>query len=244
MHESPVDSDALGPFQREFSAAVQGRRELVTGGLILVLLLAIGGVAVAVSKPAQRGVGVGVVGILGCGLGIYIFGAYRKCRRRVILHADGMELHDGGVTAAFRWQEVASLTGMLPVSSRGSPVYIGGPMTIELRDGRRFRLPLGYADADVLANFVHEKVLASRLPAVQVQFERGETVELGPVQVDRGGLHTGDRSLPLREVQGIGFTADDLIITCAGGQRWASLKIARFPNANLFLHLVRPQLSL
>ena len=101
-----------------------------------------------------------------------------------------------------------------------------------------------YADADVLANFVHEKVLASRLPAVQVQFERGETVELGPVQVDRGGLHTGDRSLPLREVQGIGFTADDLIITCAGGQRWASLKIARFPNANLFLHLVRPQLSL
>jgi uncharacterized protein DUF6585 len=239
-----MDSESLGPFQREYSAAEQGRREVLTGGIILALLLAIGCFALAVSKPHRRGIGIGVIGVLGSGLGLYIFGGYRKCRRRVLLHADGLELHDGGTTAAFRWQEVASLTGMLPVSSHGSPVYIGGPMTIELHDGRCFRLPLGYADADVLANFIHEKVLASRLPAVQVQLQRGETVELGPVQVDRGGLHTGDKSLALREVQGIAFTADDLIITRAGGQRWASLKIARFPNANLFLHLIRPQLSL
>ena len=47
----------------------------MTGGLILVLLLAIGGVAVAVSKPARaQGSAWVSVGILGCGLGIYMFG--------------------------------------------------------------------------------------------------------------------------------------------------------------------------
>lgn len=232
-------TDSLGPFQREYSAAPQGRYEVISGCIILAVILGIGVVALAFSQPGQLWIGVLLIGTLAAALGFYIYSGARKLRRRIRFHAEGMVLHNAGAETVVRWVEVAALAGMLPVSFRGTPAHVGGPLAIELHDGRRFRLSHGYADPDVLANFIHEKVVAVLLPAAQAQLERGQPVSLGPLQVDRAGLHMGDQSLPWSELQGIAFTADDLTITRAGGPAWATLKIAQVPNANLLLHLIR-----
>jgi hypothetical protein len=231
--------DPLGAFQREYSASSQGRYEVVSGSAILVGILAVGIFALTHSKPGQLWIGILLIGGLAGALGVYIYGGIRKLGRRILFHADGMILREGGRTDIFRWEEVASVTGMLPVSFRGTPVHIGGPMTIELRDGRRFRLAHGYADPDVLANFIHDKVLACLLPPALAALQRGEAVSMGPLQLDRAGLRHGEQSLPWSEFQGCSFTADDLTILRAGGQPWTTLKIAQVPNANLLLSLAR-----
>src|SRR5262245_36888186 len=126
----------LGPLQREFSATAQGRNEVITGGTILLVILGIGAFAITHSKPGQFWMGVGLIGALSAGLLVYIYAGYRKLDRRVRLHSDGMILQDGGEKAVIRWNDIVSLSGLLPVSFRGAPVYIGGPMQITLQDGR------------------------------------------------------------------------------------------------------------
>jgi hypothetical protein len=233
-------TDPLGTFQREYSASAQGRNEVLTGSIILLVVLGIGSFALAHSKPGQFWIGAALVGALAGALAVYIYAGVRKLRRRILFHADGMILQEGGETAVIRWDGIASLTGMLPVSFRGAPAHIGGPLHIALRDGRRFCLGLGYADLDVLATFLHEKVLAHLLPPAREALQRGETVSLGPLQVDRAGLRVAEKSLPWSEFRGVSFTPDDLLIVRAGGgPPWATLKIAQLPNANLFLRLAR-----
>jgi hypothetical protein len=229
--------DSPGAFQREYSAAGQGRHEVISGILLLLLILGIGTVALIYSKPGQLWMGILLIGGLGGALGFYIYGGVRKLGRRVLFHADGMILRDGGRTDVLRFDEVAALTGMLPITLRGAPAHIGGPLTITMRDGQRFRLPFGYADADVLANFLHEKVLAHLLPSAVEKIQCGEVVNMGALSVDRSGVNVDGKSLPWSEFRGVSFTPDDLIVQSASGQSWATLKIAKVPNANLFLHL-------
>lgn len=237
---SDMASESLGEFQREYSASAQGQYEVVTGTTILLAIIGIGAFVFTHSKSSSPALGVALLVTLAVGLGAYIYGGIRKLGRRVQLHTEGMILQDGCPPTAIRWDEVASLAGMLPVSVRGSPVYIGGPMQIVLHDGRRFRVGSGYAGLDALVATVHDWVLANLLPSARAGLERGETLSLGPLQVDRAGLHVGDRSLPWSEYQGVAFNPNDLMITRAGsGTPWATLKIAQLPNANLFLHLAR-----
>lgn len=234
----PIDS--LGAFEREYSASAQGHNQVLTGTILLLMILGIGSFALTHSKPGQAGMGVALVGSLVGALAVYIYAGARKLRRWVRFHTNGLILQDGGEMAAIRWEDIVSLTGLLPVSFRGAPVHLGGPMQITLRDGRRFRLAAGYQDLDVLASLLHEKVLTRLLPPAREALQRGERLSLGPVQVDRAGLHINEKSLSWSECQGVSFTADDLQILQAGGRRpWQSLKIAQLPNANLFLHLLR-----
>jgi hypothetical protein len=233
-------TDNLGAFQREYSAAALGRYEVITGSIFLLLILGIGAFALTHTQPGQVWLGVALIGALAGGLGVYIFGGIRKLGRRVLFHTDGMVLRQGGTTDVVLWSDVASLTGMLPVSFRGTPAHVGGPLSIELRDGRRIPLRHGYADMDVLANFLHEKVLAHLLPQAHQALARGETLGMGALQVDRAGLHAEGKSLPWLEVAGVSFTPDDMMILQAGAaQPWATLKIAKTPNANLLLQLMR-----
>jgi hypothetical protein len=235
-----MSADSLGAFQREYSAAAQGRTEVVTGGVLLLVLLGIGAFALMHTRPEQVWMGVLLIGGLAAALGVYIYAGVRKLRRRILFHADGMILHEGGSTSVVRWDEVASVRGMLPVSFRGTPTCIGGPMQIELRDGRHFRLASGYQDIEILGHSIHEKVLAHLLPQAQATLERGQAINVGCLQIDRTGIRTGDKSLAWSEYQDVSFSAEDLIIAQRGsGRPWAALKIAQTPNANLFLHLAR-----
>jgi hypothetical protein len=235
-----MTTDSLGAFQREYSASAQGRYEVISGGIIGLVVLGIATFGLIYSKPGQFWWGIVLIGVLGGALGYYIYGGIRKLGRSVLFYDDGMILRDGSKTDVIRFDEVAALVGMLPVDFRGAPVHVGGPMSIELYDGRRFHLPFGYADADVLANFLHEKVLAQLLPAAVEKLQRGEVVNnMGALSVDRFGVKVDGKSIPWSEFRGVTFTADDLILQSVSGQPWTTLKIAKVPNANLFLHLTR-----
>jgi hypothetical protein len=68
--------------------------------------------------------GVGLIGVLAGGLLVYIYAGYCKLDRRVRLHSNGMILQDGSEKAVVHWEDIVSLSGLLPVSFLGAPVYI------------------------------------------------------------------------------------------------------------------------
>jgi hypothetical protein len=231
--ESTTEFADLGSLLSEHSGAKAGQRDLTTGSIILIGLASFAGL-VMLTQPGPILV---LIGVLGAGMVAYMVPAIRNLGRRVEVRERGMVVHDGGNHVAFRWDEIASLTGMLPMHSSGQPIHLGGPLTIRLNDGQKFRFGSGIERLDALANLAYEKLLGRLDPTLQ-SIQRGESVDFGMLKVDRTGLGRGEQFLNWRDFQRVAFTADDLVILKREtGQPWLKVRLNQVDNANILVQI-------
>jgi hypothetical protein len=236
--EMPPSAAALGAFQRSYTAAPTVRKFLIAGGLFLVLIAGGGAMALTHTNEAEMPLGVGmVVGAAVLLVAGVAYGIYRvSCE--VLLFADGLIEKRRGAETLCRWDEVEALTGMVPTNNQfGMQCYVGGPLVLTRRDGKRLVISDGLQDFVPLTEYISAEVLKRLRPAARAAMDRGETVGIGPLRVDRFGVSQGDGdTLPWGEVSDVGVVDDWLMIHRAG-KEWFRGKLEKTPNAVLMLEL-------
>jgi hypothetical protein len=238
--EVPPSAAGLGEFQRSYTAAPTVRKILIGGGFFLILLAGAGVMALVNTKPADLPVGIAVLGGLAALLGAAVaFGIWRV-RGEVLLFADGLIVKRGGEERVCHWDDVEALTGMVATTNQfGMRCYVGGPLVLTRRDGRRITISDGLQDSVQLGEVITAEVLKRRLPEARAALERGDTVTVGPLRVDRLGLAQGDGdALPWGDVEEVTVVDDLLVIRRAGSPTpWFKGKLEKTPNAVLVLDL-------
>jgi hypothetical protein len=170
--------------------------------------------------------------------------------RSVRLYTGGIEVRFAGRRTVVAWDDIRAVAGGIPVRHRGVPAHVGGPMRLELADGRRVTVPSFVRNFDVLADRVHEEVLARLLPAAERELRRGGRLRFGPLAVERAGVHFDGRVLPWERFGGFSFPwrgsglstrAPDRICLHADDpvRPWASAPIQAVTNAHLLVALAR-----
>ena len=236
----PVSAVGLGEFQRAYTAAPTVRKILIGGGFFLVLLVGAGIMALVNTKPADLPVGIAVLGGLAGLFGACIaFGIWRV-RGEVLLFADGLIVKRGGEERVCHWDDVEALTGMVATTNQfGVRCYVGGPLVLTRRDGRKITISDGLQDGVQLGEVITAEVLKRRLPEARAALERGDAIVVGPLRFDRLRVAQGDgEALPWGDVDEVAVVDDLLAIRRAGSPApWFKAKLEKTPNAVLVLDL-------
>jgi hypothetical protein len=240
----------LGKCQRTFTSAAESR-DLV----IALMFLAVGGAGVpywfgAFGPNTEFPHPVALVlFLLSAAAGVVLLWIQVDIRlRSARLCAGGLEVRYAGRLTAVTWDDIRAVTGAIPVRHNGVPAHIGGPMCLELADGRRVTVPSFVQNHDVLADRVHEEALSRLLPVAEQAIRRGEQLTFGPLAVDSAGIHSDGRVLPWTQFGGFSFPwrdfgrlAPNRICVHASDpiNSWASVPAKAVPNAHLFVTLAR-----
>lgn len=235
-----VPAAGLGEFQRAYTAAPTVRKILIGGGFFLVVLVGAGIMALVNTKPADLPVGIAVLAVLALLLGACVaFGVWRV-RGEVLLFADGLVVKRGGEERVCHWDDVEALTGMVATTNQfGMRCYVGGPLVLTRRDGRKITISDGLQDGVQLGEVITAEVLKRRLPEARAALERGDAILVVPLRIDRLGLAQGDGdALPWGDVDEVTVVDDLLVIRRAGAPApWFKAKLEKTPNAVLVLDL-------
>jgi hypothetical protein len=236
----PAVAADLGDFQRSYTAAPTVRKILIAGGFFLVLLIGAGVMALTHTKDADLPVAIAVIGglallvVLGMAFGIW------RVRGEVLLFADGLIMKRGGEERVCHWDDIEALTGMVATTNQfGQQCYVGGPLVLTRRDGRKLTISDGLQDGVQLGEVITAAVLKRRLPEARAALARGDTITVGPLRLDRLGVAQGDGdALPWGEVEEVTVVDDLLVIRRAGSPApWFKGKLEKTPNAVLVLGL-------
>src|ERR1700677_2754123 len=131
-----MDQPDLGERFREFSAASDAKQTITTGIFILVVVGGIGAVALKFTKEEQIVLASCFFGAVVLGCLAYIVSGVLNLKRTLVLHENGMEVRSWNGNYSFRWNEIETIKGALPVLHRGTPIRVGGPMNIQLPAGK------------------------------------------------------------------------------------------------------------
>jgi hypothetical protein len=238
--EVPGSAAGLGEFQRAYTAAPTVRKILIGGGFFLILLVGAGVMALVNTKPADLPVGIAVLGGIAALFGAALaFGIWRV-RGEVLLFTDGLIVKRGGEERVCHWDDVEALTGMVATTNQfGMRCYVGGPLVLTRRDGRKITISDGLQDSVQLGEVITAEVLKRRLPEARAALERGDALTVGPLRFDRLGVAQGEGdALPWGDVEEVAVVDDLLVIRRAGVPApWFKAKLEKTPNAVLVLDL-------
>jgi hypothetical protein len=239
----------LGKYQREFVSSAERGDLLIAVGF---LLGGLGGAVywlVACGPLTDAGSFFTLLfSLLSAGFGGYL--TWHDVDSRL----GGVELYSGGLkvrrawrAAAIAWEDIAAVTGAIPVRHNGAPAHVGGLCRLGLTDGRAVDVPLTVQDFSALADRVQEEVLARQLPAAEAALRAGERLTFGAVAIDSEGLRVGEQALPWAEFTGFSFPWHDVGVAanmvCLHAndpvEPWAAVPAKDVPNAHLLVTLAR-----
>lgn len=237
-----MNENRLGDFRREFSSAAAGRQDLYTGLGLLALLLTLGPFALYHTRRDQLVLGVCVLAALLVANLAFIVYALLRGRQTIRYHANGLVFVKGAAREVVLWDDIEALRGCVPAtwSETNTTIFLGGPMTIEMKDGRKVYPTFDTEDADALQHIIHDEVLKRLLPPALEAIEQGETLKFGPFEIDREGLTYKGQSLSWDALEKFSFTPDNLVVhQLVAKKPWADVRVDRVPNSNLLLELAR-----
>lgn len=236
---------------------------LIAGILFSVFVAAVGIFlitgAVQWSSGANRYffVAIGLMVIL---IGVWLFvRAIRKraLGKRVLVFSEGLAYTQHGKTDIIRWDDVAAVWQNVIRHFYRQPWqtthrYTGTThvYTIKLNDGRKYTFDDALSNVGELGSTIQQESLHHILPRLRQVYEAGQTIPFGALSISKAGISRGYNTLPWDQVKEVeiyeGFlnvystkeqTITDLIFTKGKGT-WASVAVAKTPNAFVFKALV------
>lgn len=115
-------------------------------------------------------------------------------------------------------------------------------------DSKKWSVHYEVAQSDNLAKAVSEEIVRRNLDPALERIAQGETVQFGPLRVDRNGITLKDRTLSWEQVSSIGVVVEQraggvgrrFTIKQVGNDReWGSVEERKLPNFELLFALVR-----
>lgn len=181
---------------------------------------------------------------------LLFFGAFLWFRRvrmhwreAAVLYSDGLAYYDGGKILVFRWEDVAAI---FTCENRYNPSNSlqrksKGGYTIVHQDGKVLKLGGHLQMVDKLYEDIRSQVYHPILTRCCTAYDSGETVQFGPLKMNRGlGLITPNKSYLWDEIGQATIEQGRLHIT-PKGSGWStgfSAPLGVVPNLDVFLAMV------
>lgn len=94
-------------------------------------------------------------------------------------------------------------------------------------------------DVSALGEAVVKATASALLPAALRAYEAGERVNFGPIALDRGGLHSGGKSLPWAEVKAVKIERGQISVDRDGKWfAWTRATVPQIPNFYVLVTLL------
>jgi hypothetical protein len=235
----PPEAAGLGEFRLEVSGASSGRRDFITGAVLLVVFVAIAVFALTHTDEDQIVLGAVFMTLLVLGCAAFMVYGFFRMGDRFFLFADGFVVVSWRRAKACRWDEVVWARGLvpMPVPTPTGKHYFGS-MAIGRRDGAVLNVPHSLDRLDDLSELIYEKVLAVLLPPARGAILRGEAVVFGTLRVDRKGASWDSKRVAWADAELL-LTGDRIIIRDrTSGESWTGAA-GTLPNVPLLRELMR-----
>jgi hypothetical protein len=181
---------------------------------------------------------------------LMFFGAFiwfRRIRMRwreaVVLYSDGLAYYDGRKILMFRWEDIAAIFthGKSTHPFRFLQRKDKGGYTIVHQNGKVLKVGDHLQWADKLYEDIRLQVYHSILTRCCTAYDSGETVQFGPLKMNRGlGLITANKSYLWDEIGQVAIEQGRLHIK-PKGNGWStdySAPIGLVPNVDVFMAMV------
>ncbi|NPA93034.1 MAG: hypothetical protein GXO56_05085 [Chloroflexi bacterium] len=135
---------------------------------------------------------------------------------------------------ALSWDEVESIQVIAArgLASRPSP---RGRIILILRNGQRLHLDDRFPNLLLLARELQRHLYAERLPKMRQQWEAGQTMDFGALQISSHGITHKRHQYPWREVQGLSIRQGALVIELHHRHKPIRIPVHRLKNPDLLL---------
>lgn len=234
----------LGPLVREHRTRWSYVLAVVTLALVLGGMGVLGAVRFAERASEDPSRDTWILGLLTTApflLGAALAGVWaaRRIHKVVRLHHGGLHHRDAKGERAVPWRSVDGVyQRIVRVHRAGEDVDVRDEYTIALRDGTALEIDYHFDEVEAFGSAVTAAVTELLLPVHRDALRAGETLDFGPIRLDAGGVHTGDRRLPWDEVESIswkaGILASDtafLMVRRRGGLlAWAKVPVEQIKN--------------
>ena len=181
--------------------------------------------------------------------GLWFRSILRNRDLRVQVLPDGLAITKHNETVSFRWADVIEVTQSI-VKQYVNGAYIGTHhlYAVRLADQRRHTFNDAIRNVEELGSIIQREAGRHILLRITQAYEAGQTVPFGLLSLSQNGITRGNKALPWNQVSCVDFdkgqvviymkkdsyTLTDLVLSKGKGKKWASILIARIPNALIF----------
>lgn len=176
--------------------------------------------------------------------GILILRRFFSSRKAVRVHENGIVLiHINSPHQTLFWRQI---NGLRSHGSRyhflGLPITDRLAITIEPVHGRELVIPGAITNISVLSELIKSKIYPILFPSLNTDFHEGQTLQFGPIQVNKDQVLIGRRIIPWQEVREMVVNSGTLIIRNEKS-RPLRMPAGTIPNIELFLQLLDQHFS-
>jgi hypothetical protein len=157
----------------------------------------------------------------------------------VVAYRGGLLDIQGKTTTVIRWADITEVWQAI------TDTYVNGihtgttfKYTIELEDGDEFIYTNAFPRVKMLGELIQDRVTAVMLPRMNAAYKKGESLDFGPLSLDKSGLTCEGYSLRWNEIEALKLEAGHFSILKKGKWlTWGKVAAADVPNVFVFLAL-------
>lgn len=179
----------------------------------------------------------GPLGLLG---GFLLFHAWRSWPLAAALFEKGVGYRDRKGARALAWGDFDAVWQSI-TRRYVNGVYAGTThiYRARVRGGDTIVLDDRLRDVSTLGEALVKATASALLPAALRAYEGGERVDFGPISLDRGGLHSGGKSLPWAEVKKVKIERGQISVDRDGKWfAWTRATVPQIPNFYVLVTLL------
>ncbi len=167
---------------------------------------------------------------------------WRTRKTRVLVYPSGILVRRGGRSINLPWQEIVAIRTAGPWPGLRL-LGVGRPLSLSLEtaDGRTLRFTQELSDFKSLVDTVKQKVYPPMLRAYTQRFNRGGTLQFGPITLRPQGVQVGQRQLPWKLLHGASLDHGELTLfpTPETNLKPIKLSAAEVPNIDLCFQMLQ-----
>ena len=169
------------------------------------------------------------------------FNAYLNWNKSVVVYEKGLAYSDNKGIQSWGWHEVEWYYVAI-TKHYYNGIYTGTTYlyTLQKVDGSRLKLDNKFKQIEALGRFVGQKVAPYQYDRLLQKLRNGETVQLGPIAINKDSIAMRKKTYSWDEVEQVGIQKGYVSIKKRDG-RWfsgASAPVAAIPNLDAFFGIV------
>jgi hypothetical protein len=161
--------------------------------------------------------------------------------KSAVVYEKGLAYSDNKGIQSWGWHEVEWFYVAITKHYHNG-IYTGTThlYTLQKLDGSRLRLDNKFKQIEALGRFVSQKVAPYQYDRLLQKLRSGQTVQLGPIAINKDGIAVGKKSYPWNEVEQVSIQKGYVSIKKRAGGWFsgASAPVAAIPNLDAFFAVV------
>jgi hypothetical protein len=167
--------------------------------------------------------------------------AFLNWNKSAVVYEKGLAYSDNKGLQTWGWQEV-ELFYVAITKHYHNGIYTGTTYlyTLKKADGSRLKLDNKFKQIEALGRLAGQKVAPYQYDRLLQKLRNGQTVQLGPIAIDKESIAVGKKTYPWNEVEQVGIQKGYMSIKKKAGGWFsgASAPVSAIPNLDALFAVV------